>query len=157
MRHLYFATILLVMFSCDNKSKSKDIVEYSNGQQLLSVNNIKRDGTPLDEPRIERIAPDSLSVGGEFIAKIFLAETDLVIADAFVDCDNVIKASVDTVTYKVSGCKTGLMVKDDTIWIGFKPTNVGLKTFSTITILTKDKERVFRTMEYTFDYNVVKN
>lgn len=157
MRHLYFVTVLSILFSCDSKSSDKDLVEYSDGKQLLTVNNVNRDGSDFNKPKIQKITPDSVRIGEEFLAKIFISDTDLVIADAFVDCDNADKASVDTLTHKISGCKNGLILKDDTILIGFRPTNAGLKKFATITILTKDKEKVFRTMEYTFDYNVVEN
>jgi len=106
MRHVFVATILVMMFSCDSKQTDKELVEYVNGRQLLTVNNINRDGSNFDTPKIEKITPDSILIGDEFLAKVFLTGTDLVIADAFVDCDIVVEnSSADTVTYKVSGCK----------------------------------------------------
>lgn len=157
MSHLYLVTALSILFSCGSKSSNKDLVEYSDGKQLLTVNNVNRDGSDFNRPEIRMITPESGKIGEAFLVKIFLADTTMMIADAFVGCDSVEKASVDTLTYKISGCKNGLIVKDDTILIGFTPTTAGLKTFPTITILTKDKEKVFRTMEYTFDYNVLIN
>lgn len=157
MRQLFFGTILLMMFSCDTKSSDKDFVEYVDGRQMLTVNGIKRNGEKNEEPRINLVTPDSARIGEEFLAKIFLSGTDLKIADAFVDCENVDNASVDTATYKVSGCKHGLIVKDDTILVAFKPTTSGVKKFSEITILTKGTDKVFRTMRYTFDYKVAEN
>jgi hypothetical protein len=148
---------LLVMFSCDTKSSDKDFVKYVNGRQLLTVNEIKRNGDKNEELRINLVTPDSARIGEEFIAKIFLSGSDFRIADAFVDCENVDNASVDTVTNKVSGCKHGLIVKDDTILVAFKPTTSGVKRFSEITILTKDTDKVLRTIKYTFDYKVVEN
>ncbi len=103
------------------------------------------------------MTPDSAQIGKEFLAKIFLSDTDMKITDAFVDCENVDNASVDTLTYKVSGCKHGLIVQDDTILIAFKPISPGVKTFSEITILARDTDNVFRTMKYTFDYKVAGN
>lgn len=146
-----------MMFSCDTKSSDKDFVEYVDGRQLLTVNEIKRNGEKNEEPRINLVTRDSARIGEEFLAKIFLSGTDSRIVDAFVDCENGDNASVDTVTYKVSGCKHGLLVKDDTILVAFKPTTSGLKRFSEITILTRDTDKVFRTMKYTFDYKVVEN
>jgi hypothetical protein len=143
------------MFSCDTKSSDKDFVEYVDGRQLLTVNGIKRNGEKNEVPRINLVSPDSARIGEEFLAKIFLSGTDLRIVDAFADCENIDNASVDTVTYKVSGCKHGLFVKDDTILVAFKPTTSGVKKFSEISILTKGADKVFRTMRYTFDYNVV--
>jgi hypothetical protein len=157
MRQLFFGTILLVMFSCDTKSSDKNFVEYVDGGQLLTANEIKRNGEKIEEPRINLVTPDSARIGEEFLAKIFLSGTELRIVDAFVDCENVDNASVDTVTYKISSCKHGLLVKDDTILVAFRPTTSGLKKFSEITILTKGADKVFRTMRYTFDYKVAEN
>ena len=157
MRQLFYATILLVMFSCDTKSRDKAFVEYVDGRQLLTVNAIKRNGEKSEGPKINLVSPASARIGKEFLAKIFLSGTDLRIVDAFVACENVDNASVDTATYEVSGCKHGLIVKNDTILIAFKPTTSGLKKFSEITILTKGTDKVFRTMKYTFDYKVVEN
>ena len=84
-------------------------------------------------------------------------DTTLEVANAFIDCDTVDNASVDTVTYEVSGCKNGLIVKGDTVIIGFRPKVARLKTFRTITIVTKDKEKIFRTIKYTFEYKVTAN
>lgn len=154
MNKIIFGTILLVMFSCDKKENKKDFVKYSDGRQLLTVNEIKRNGDKIEKPKINLTTPNSAQVGKEFLAKVFLSNTDLKITDAFVDCENVDNASVDTATYKVSGCKHGLIVKNDTILIALKPTSPGVKTFSEITILTRDTENVFRTMKYTFDYKV---
>jgi hypothetical protein len=159
MNRIIFGTILLAMVSCDKK-EAKDFVQYTDGRQQLTVNEIKRNGDKMEKPKINLATPDSAQVGKEFLAKIFLSDTDIKIIDAFVDCENVDNASVDTVTYKVSGCKLGLIVKNDTILIAFKPTSSGVKTFSEfseITILTRDTDDVFRTMKYTFDYKVAGN
>lgn len=157
MNRIILGTILLAMVSCDKKEAKKDFVQYADGRQLLTVNEIKRNGDKIERPKINLATPDSAQVGKEFLAKIFLSDTDLRITDAFVDCENVDNASVDTVTYKVSGCKLGLLVKNDTILIAFKPTSSGVKTFSEITILTRDTDKIFRTMKYTFDYKVAGN
>jgi hypothetical protein len=145
------------MFSCGIKSSDKDLVEYVDGKQLLTLNMSKRNGDKNEAPIVNLEAPASVRIGEEFIAKIFLSDTDLTIVDAFVDCENVDKASVDTVTYKVSGCKQKLFVKDDTILVAFKPTTSGAKRFPEITILTRDTDRIFRTLKYMFDYQVVEN
>jgi hypothetical protein len=154
MNKIIFVAILLAMVSCDKKENKNDFVQYDDGRQLLTVNEIKRNGDKIEKPKINLATPDSAQIGKEFLAKIFLSDTDLKITDAFVDCENVDNASVDTVTYNVSGCKHGLILKNDTILIAFKPTSPGVKTFSEITILTRDADKVFRTMKYTFDYKV---
>lgn len=157
MNKVILGTILLAMVSCVKKEAKKDFVQYTDGRQLLTVNEIKRNGDKIEKPKINLVTPDSAQIGKEFLAKLFLSDTDLKIAGAFVDCENVGNASVDTVTYKVSGCKHGLIVMNDTILIAFKPTSPGVKTFSEITILTRDVANVFRTMKYTFDYKVAGN
>ena len=57
MRNLSLAAILAAMLSCGDKSNNKDLVEYSDGRQLLTVNNISRDGSDFKEPKIQKITP----------------------------------------------------------------------------------------------------
>lgn len=159
MKHLYFSIILLAFLSCNQKSNEKDLskkdlVEYVDGRQLLTLNNLSRDGSAFDSPEIGKIKPDSVLVGEEFLARIFLVGTDLKIVNAFVDCDKVDNPSVDTATYKVSGCKTRLIVKDDTVIFALRPTQAGIEISPTFTILTRDTENVLRTVDYVFAYKV---
>lgn len=156
MNRIFFGAILLAMFSC-SKNGAEDFVKYVEGRQLLTLNEIKRNGEEIDKPNINLVTPDSAQIGKEFLVKIFLSDTDLKITNAFVGCENVDNASVDTVTFEVSGCKHGLIVSNDTIFIAFEPTSPGVKTFSDITILTQDTENLFRTMKYKFDYRVAEN
>lgn len=130
------------------------MVKFQDGRQLLTVNTVKRNGEKLEEFKIKRTSSDSISVGTELLIKIFLNGTALKIVDAFVDCETVLNPSVDTTTYNVSGCSKGLIIENDTILIGFKPTETGMHTFPEITILTKDKEKTYRTYKYSFEYFV---
>jgi len=50
----------------------------------------------------------------------------------------------------------GLTIKNDTILIYMTPKNPGTYKFHDITILTRDKEKVYRTQHYTFDYKIYK-
>jgi len=143
--------ILVCLFSC---KKDVDIVQYREGQQLLTVNNLTKNGENLKSPDIGKVSKDSVSSGGELVVKIFLKDSDLKIVDAFVDCKSVENPTVDTATYKVSGCSKGLVVQNDTIFIGFRPTEPGSQEFPEITILTKDSEKIFRTLKYSFFYKV---
>ena len=120
----------------------------------MSVNDLNKDRSKYHKPEVKKIAPDSISPGHEFVAKIFVTDTALTIANAFVDCKQVAHPSVDTVTYDVTGCSQKLLVGADTVLIAFRPESAGKKTFSGITILTKDKDGIFRTIEYAFDYSV---
>jgi hypothetical protein len=154
MRALLLVAICLFAFSCKKKI---DLAQYQDGQQLLTVNDVKRNGDKIKEPRIMKISTDSVFVGEEFLVKIFLEDADLKIVDAFFNCNPVASPTVDTTTYKVSGCSNGLIVKNDTILIGFSPTELGVQKFPEITILTKDKESIFRTLKYSFEYKIVTN
>jgi hypothetical protein len=143
--------ILVCLFSC---KKDIDLVQYREGQQLLTVNNLKKNGENLKSPDIEKVSRDSVNSGEELVVKIFLKDSYLKIVDAFVDCESVENAMVDTATYKVSGCSKGLVVQNDTIFIGFRPTEPGSQEFPEITILTKDSDKIFRTLKYSFLYKV---
>ncbi|MEI9918970.1 MAG: hypothetical protein WDO14_09235 [Bacteroidota bacterium] len=106
----------------------------------------------VDNPLVGIISPKTVSIGEEFLARIFLKRSDLKLIDAFIDCDSVTRPSVDTTNYDVSGCRKGLVVKDDTIRIGFRPTSPGIKKIEGITILTRDSNRVFKIIKYSFTY-----
>jgi hypothetical protein len=152
MRSIFPAIIFISLFAC---KKEADLVQYKDGHQLLTVNDVNRDGSKLLAPKVGINSPDSIVAGDELVAKIFLKDSNLEIADAFVGCENVSAQVVDTTTYKVSGCSTGLVVQNDTIFIGFRPSKLGLNEFQEITILTRDNERVFRIIKYSFTYRVV--
>ncbi|MFZ6009772.1 MAG: hypothetical protein ACOYXT_05430 [Bacteroidota bacterium] len=154
MKSKIVLAILIVAFSCKDKV---DVVEYENGLQLLTVNDLTRSGRKIQRPEIIRTSHDPVFVGEKLLVKISLRTTDMKIVDAFVDCKATPNPTVDTVTNKVSGCSKGLIVENDTILIVFRPTIPGVKQFPEITILTKDNERVFRTFKYSFDYKVLPN
>jgi hypothetical protein len=143
--------LLFLSGSCKEKI---DLVEYKEGRQLLIVNNLKRNGDSLAAIKIGSIGLDSIEVGKELLIKIFIESPDLKVVDAFIYCKPVSEPSVDTLTFKISGCSQGLIVQNDTVLIGFKPEQVGSYAFPEITMLTRDGERVYRTAKYTFNYNV---
>ena len=161
MRRIILGTILL-LFSCDHPAQEADMVRYRDGRQLLNLNEMKRNGDPLDVPRVERISLDSIAVGEEFSAKIFLTDKNYDIVAAYYDCKNVDNPTVDTIgstpnRYKLDGCKRGLMVENDTIYIYFRGGIPGSNAFEEITILTRDKQKIFRTQNYTFNYKIRSN
>jgi hypothetical protein len=119
------------------------------------MNGIARNGDQLITPRILEISRDSILVGDELLVKVFLENKDFKLVKAFIDCDSIAEAAVDTTTYKLSGCSRTLLVQNDTVFIGFRPMNPGLQKISGITVLTRDKERIFRTFRHSFDYTVI--
>ncbi|HEY5750201.1 MAG TPA: hypothetical protein VIU12_29245 [Chryseolinea sp.] len=157
MRIYFFAVILAFSFSCQMKGNKESLVRYQDGRQLLTLNNTSLEGNKIGTPVIAKISPDSISIGEELLVKVFIKDAKVNIADAFVNCKLVENPTVDTATYKVSGCSTGLVVQNDTIYIGLRPTEMGLKKFPEITVLTRDTSSVFRTFLYSFEYKVVEN
>ena len=152
----YILLTILFAFSCSPGS-DRNLVEYRNGRQLLNVNETQRNGDRLDKPTVKRLSPDSISVGEEFLARIFLDDKDFDLVAAYFDCDTSQLQTVDTTTavpYKIDGCKWRLEVKSDTIFIAFHGGKPGKRTFHEITILTRDREKIYRTQKYTFDYTV---
>ena len=79
---------------------------------------------------------------------------------AFVDCATLKSPTADTTSTRLGnygsldGCKNGLAVQQDTIYISFTPTIPGTHSFDKITILTRDQDKVLRTLIYEFDYFV---
>ncbi len=154
MRKLIFGTILTLV-ACHNK---KDLVEYKDGRQLLTLNHQTRNGDSLELPKVVKVSPDSVPVGEQYLTKIFLDNSGFRIVDAYIDCATVDNPSVDTVENtenkrkRLSGCKMGLIVKNDTILIYQIPQKQGTYKFHDITILTRGKDKIYRTQHFTFDY-----
>ncbi len=144
----FLVAILAFTISCDS-SDHTDKAEYIDGRQLLlSPETVSGSESDL----VGIIAPKTILIGQEFFANVFLKDADLELVDAFIDCDIVDQLSVDTTTYNVSGCRKGLVVKADTIRIGFRPITTGVKDFEGITILVRDSKRLFRIIRYSFTY-----
>ena len=152
MKRLVSGFLVSLVLSCTNNSA--DAVRYSGQEQLLTLNELNRNGSRRQAPVIKSIYPDSVSRGNEFLARIFIADTSLKIVNAFFACQTVQMPTVDTATLQVKGCSKQLLVKNDTIFIGFRVTETGLKQFPAITLLTVDHENIFRTDRYQFQYNV---
>jgi len=159
MRTILFGTILTLLISCQTK---KDLVEYKDGRQLLTLNHQKRNGDSLRLPTVLRVPSDSIPTGGQHLTKLFLDNADFKLIDAYIDCAVVDNPSVDTIPNtenkwkRLSGCKMGLTIKNDTILIYMTPENPGTYKFHDITILTRGKEKIYRTQHYTFNYKIYK-
>ena len=87
----------------------------------------------MDDPKIEIISADTIGIGEPFLAKIFLADSDYKLIDAYFDCETVQNPTVDTVVNttnkrkRLDGCTKGLFVDNDTIFISFTPSLPGQK------------------------------
>ena len=157
MRFSSIGILVFVLISCSNKKSDQiNLVKYEGREQLLTLNNLTVQGNSINAPVINTISPDSVIVGEELLVKIFIQEPNLKIVEAFFDCQSVPTVAVDTTTFKVRGCTKKLFIRSDTIAIGFRPTEIGVQNFPMITILTRDKEKIFRTYDYSFKYRVVR-
>jgi hypothetical protein len=155
MRIFLLVLIVVFVFACKKRNDKIDLVQYRGGQQMLTMNDLQRNGQKFIAPRIVMVSDDSVLVGNELLVKIFLDGDELELVNAFIDCRNVANPTVDTSAYKVSGCPKGLVVHNDTVFIGFRAGKPGIQKFSEITLLTKDTENIFRTFKYSFEYTVV--
>jgi hypothetical protein len=135
-------------------NRDRSIVEYNGNRQLLSVNNKSATGSALHPPIIKSIVSSPIVKDQELVAKIFLIDHSRRIVSGFVDCHITDTTTVDTLTQKLPFCRR-LFVREDTIVIGFRPDSIGSFTFPQIIILTKDLSNVYRTYEYSFDYDVI--
>lgn len=157
--------LALVLISC-NSASEKNIVQYKDGRQVLNLNELSRTGQSIEDLKIEKISPDTIVNGDEFRAKLFLADKNTTLVAAYFNCLKVNNPTVDTATntfnYKrLDGCSVELPIENDTVYIAFRIETLekfsGHKTYTLepITILTKDKENLFRTQSYTFNIILV--
>lgn len=143
---IYLYLFFALFFSCTSSSK-KDSIHQGKRQGLVSLKDV-------DMLFGERIA-DSITIGTELEAKIFLTQPDYKIEKVFMQCNSIAEASIDTVTLEVTGCINELIITDDTIRISFKPTVLGKHEFPEFNILISDNHRKFSLHRYSFSYNVL--
>lgn len=165
MKHLILFSSLAI-FSCNSHSE-KNLLQYEDGKQLLTLNELSINGQKLDQFSVEKIAPDTIVNGDEFRAKLFLTNKNINIVAAYFNCLPVDNPTVDTATNILNyqnECDVELPVENDTIYIAFRiktmekfATESVPYTSGPITILTKDKEMVYRTQEYKLDLVLVEN
>lgn len=158
MKYLLYLILTAVLLStqCGNRDDNERLLKYNEkGRQLLNLNELKTNGEQWEKPIVVKKGPDSITIGQEFRAVIYLTEKEPRIVEAYFDCESVSDASVDTLTFDVSGCSKKLFIQNDTVLIGFRPAKEGEIEFPRITLLTVDRNRIFRTVNYSFKYKVV--
>lgn len=158
MKYLPHLILLIALLStqCGNRHDNESFLRYNEkGRQFLNLNELKSNGEQWEKPVVLKKGPDSITIGQEFRAAIYLAKKEPRIVEAYFDCESVNDASVDTLTFHVSGCSKKLFIQNDTVLIGFRPAKEGEIEFPRITLLTVDKNRIFRTVNYSFTYKVV--
>jgi hypothetical protein len=145
--------ILITIGSCGEKKAVS--VQYKDGKQILSMNTITKMGERIDPIVLQAVAPDTVQIGDEFSAKLFLSNSAYNIVDARFDCPLTDLSVADTSRRKIIGCTKGLLVDKDTIRIYFRVGgDYGLKQFDEITALSMDTNNIFRYHTGTFKYFV---
>jgi hypothetical protein len=155
MKLINLTFILILLLSCDSHT---DFVKYKDGKQLLTVNDIKKNGDKILDLKVKVISPDTVKSGDPFLAKVFLSDSSFKIVKAVFDCPITQESLVDTSKIQIVGCHRGLMVVNDTVKIYFTVgVKTGLRDFPIVTILSVDNEKVYRYHQGTFTYYVVPN
>src|SRR5688572_25925892 len=104
MRRFFIYAIFLL--GCGRTDHS--VVLYIDGRQMLTLNEIDEDGKKITRPTVKMISPDSIAVGGEFVAKIFLLDSDEDFVVAFTDCASADTLSIDTASFHINACRSKL-------------------------------------------------
>jgi hypothetical protein len=146
--------MVLVLFSCSskqdaigNKTTENGVVKYIDGYQILSVNNLTKEGRFLDTIKVLSSASDSLDMGKAYHIKVFLSSPEVKVAYAYWNADINEKSTVDTTSGTVNALKgTVFRIKDDTVQVNFTVGGLqpGPEEFKVITVISVDKEKVYR-------------
>jgi hypothetical protein len=145
--------MLLGMFSCSHKQTAgskvagKSVVKYIDGYQELSVNNLTKDGRFLDTIKVLNSASDSLDMGKGYNINVFLSNSDVKIAYAYLKADINEKSLVDTTSGTVNISRGVVFrIKNDTVQVNFTVSEFqpGPKEYGVITVISVDKEKVYR-------------
>lgn len=83
------------------------------------------------------IYPISIKTGVEFIAKMHSLNSEINIVNAVVDCSDFSK--IDSVHFTIEGCDKQLLIKNDTVYLAFTPSEPGDFSFDEIKVLTTDQ------------------
>ncbi|MCE7057191.1 hypothetical protein LZF95_21095 [Algoriphagus sp. AGSA1] len=108
-----------------------------------------------DEVVLEFVIKDENIVDEELIAKAFLNRNNWEIVNAYFDCESPKMINYSKDKEGINGCEKELFVKNDTIYIGFTPTKLGVNTFDGIEVLIKSKNSNLKIVSGSFNYNVV--
>ncbi len=109
---------------------------------FLAVNcTNKNDDNQLEQQEIQGsivvISPITIKTGVEFIAKMHPLNSEINIVNAVVDCSDFSK--IDSVHFTIEGCDKELLIKNDTVYLAFTPSEPGDFSFDEIKVLTTDQ------------------
>ncbi|MGM0581376.1 MAG: hypothetical protein ACQETL_11890 [Bacteroidota bacterium] len=152
MKFTYSLLFALMLTSC---SQPASVAEYKAGRQILNVNELTGEGEPMEAVNLKIIKPDSVKIKEEAIFRIVTTDPAFKIVNGIFDCDISNQSLIDTTSFKVDDCIKGFAVKNDTMYIAFKPQKIGTYDFWTeIVGISKGPQGLLRYHTGTFQYTV---
>ena len=85
-------------------------------------------GQKIKRPTVEMIAQDSITVGEDFLSKLFLTECGEDFIVAFTDCVLTDSPSIDPTAFEIDACKSKLFSQGDRVSLAFRPLTPGTQT-----------------------------
>lgn len=119
------------------------------------MNELSAYGQKIKPVELIVLKPDSVKIGKQAVFKIVTSDPKYKLVNGIFDCELTERSVIDTSTYKIDSCIKGYIVQDDTLYIAFKPQQVGRKKFEESIIgISQDSDRVLRYHLGAFDYEV---
>ena len=149
--------LILTLITCSCK-RSYSIAEYKEGKQILNINDKSRSGEKLEPINLKVLRPDSIRLMEQVLFKVFIPNSNYKLVKGFFDCNISENSLIDTITYKVNNCSKEFLIQNDTLFIAFKPQNVGKQKFGHEIIgISKSIDGLFRYHKEVFEYEVKNN
>jgi hypothetical protein len=146
---------LLIAGSCKQEPREalNGVVRYIDGKQVLSVNYLTKDGQPFDTVKVLSLNEDIVAIGEKISFRMYLSDPELRLVGAYYMDDISDQSLIDTTWVPQDNSVMGvdittgnpLMIVDDTARIEFRVAGqAGAKTTNRITLISVDREKVFR-------------
>ncbi|MFT7033889.1 MAG: hypothetical protein ACJA2S_002398 [Cyclobacteriaceae bacterium] len=120
------------------------------------MNGVTAFGQRLESIDLKVLSPELILIGEQAVFKVVSSNPNYKLVNGLFDCDLTEHSVIDTTLFKVDSCVKGFVVKNDTLYVAFKPRTVRKKKFNEIIVgISRDKDGVFRYHMGTFEYEVV--
>lgn len=147
IKTITLVTGLFVLQSCNDQTTQNTVV-YKDGKQVPVLDTTQTD--------IGILAVDSVFVGQEYCAKIWLTNKNQKTLKSYVDGD-FNKSLVDTINQTLDNCRMKLLVENDTTIFCLTPGD-GAKAFIyKIAILTSDSKNIYHLKTVNLKFKSVDN
>lgn len=124
--------------------------------QILNVNGRDIYGEKIEPINFIVLGPDTIKVKEEAIFRIASDNSNFKLVEGVFDCQVSETSLIDTTNHHVPNCKKGFIVKNDTMYIAFRPQLTGEFEYQPeIILITKDLKGVFRFHTFTFGFTVI--